>query len=166
MYGHARVRYPLMFFPLHIPSFLRVVCGHSLLSFVDMSLSCGFKNPLTWLCFAPFSSSATLSSLHIPSFFYINLIFLVWHYLTHNSPTVGRAFIQHCLGCVCGHARAYVWGYQCVPFSASLCLCCVRGLSPPCPLSLERLLSGSLAFRFKLNHRDESSLFFFSFPLL
>lgn len=41
----------------------------------------------------------------------------------------------------------------------------LQGPSPPCPLSLERLLSGSLAFRFKLNHKDESSLFFLSFFL-
>lgn len=79
---------------------------------------------------------------------------------THYSSIV-------CLICVCVHMHMS-WG-NCACLSLRLRVRgCVRGPAPPCPLSLERLLSGSLAFRFKLNHKDESSLFFFFsfFPIL
>lgn len=56
---------------------------------------------------------------------------------------------------------AYVLPYVCaLPQCVSVCVrSCVRGPAPPCPLTRQRL-RGSLAFRFKLNHADESSLFF------
>lgn len=75
---------------------------------------------------------------------------------THYSSIV-------CSLCVCAHMHMS-WGIcACLPLLLRVCVCCVRGPAPPCPPSPERLLSGSLAFRFKLNHEDESSLFLFFF---
>lgn len=135
--AHARAREPLTCFSLHGPSFLQF-------------------EVLPWSSFVTSSfvkrrhHLAVFSSSH-PSF----LFQLRFSHFPCEAPADS--------GCV------RVWACTCIclgisrPVSASPCLCCVRGLSP---LSPERLLSGSLAFRFKLNHRDESSLFFFPFPML
>lgn len=82
-------------------------------------------------------------------------------------PSPFHSLFFHCVIalCVCVCVHMHMSWCICASLSLGLCVCCVQGPAPPCPQSLERLLSGCLAFRFKLNHEDESSLIFF-FSLL
>ena len=81
------------------------------------------------------------------------------------SPCFHSAILPLCVcfvcACTCICLGVSLRAFLCFFTFVCVCVCCVWGPAPPCPLSLERLLSGSLAFQFKLNHGDESSLFFF-----
>lgn len=121
------VCYSLMYFPLHIPSFLRVFCGHSLLSFLDISPSPGFKNALMWRHIAPFSCSLTLSSLHIPPF---NIfIFLFWHQQTYNFQ-LQVALSSSTVWVVCVGVHVRMSGDICACPSQLLCVCAASEAFP------------------------------------
>lgn len=176
------------FNPFHTPHlfFCFRVCGYSLMCFLSSCafflsfpfLQCTDKHLhlclffLPLLIFSPFALHSHRATGSLPHFFSFYppsqsplwpLFFFSVKPAETSSLTADFPFYFFPPSCYF-HSLLFVFVYKYahVPFSACvyLCLCvhgCVRGPAPPCPLSLQRLC-GSLAFRFKLNHKDESSL--------